>query len=554
MANAPVTDNAPVNAEEAALSKERYWWVFESFARGPDTIFYGSVYFPMLLYLAASDAICQVSSDGISSGADGEKCTVDDTWNRTLWRSVNGAACGVENDMYGMKTITYSQDATLSEGACGTALKAYANITSFTCNCTGDHAFLSSGLRPGNVVLTSIITHSIVVALISPVLGSIIDHTDKRRYVWLYLGIAAGVCNMLASIIGPGGVWIIGLAFATAVAVSTEILWTAKAAFLEDIATTDALRGQLGGMAQVWSFGSQLIFIVVVAALQFTVSPTMAGSIGAIICGLWLGGFEALSVRGMRDRPAKRTRPANRSLVSVGFSELKVTVCELFVKYPECGKYLLFTTVVKQGAGAFLSIYSTYFTLQMKLTGMQVLIISGIVLVVGMPAGYAFAWLANRWTLRKLWFIVLGLWIFLGIVTPAFVYKEQDIVPAIIVGVFYSVGLSWYYSVGYQAFVALVPAGHSMEYAGLYTLWNFATSWISPTIYLAVFQSSNNQRLAISTLIGWNIVAAAFLYNVDFEKGKIDAGAPDAIVPGQQQIELTATAVKTMKDEGEPPL
>ena len=28
------------------LQKERFGYVFETFARGPDTVFYGSVYFP----------------------------------------------------------------------------------------------------------------------------------------------------------------------------------------------------------------------------------------------------------------------------------------------------------------------------------------------------------------------------------------------------------------------------------------------------------------------------------------------------------------------------
>ena len=170
----------------------------------------------------------------------------------------------------------------------------------------------------------------------------------------------------------------------------------------------------------------------------------------------------------------------NKSLIAVGFSELKKTFLELFAKYPHAGKYLVFTAVVKQGAGAFLSIYSTYFTLQMKLTSLQVLIISAIVLVVGIPAGYVFSALAQRYTLKNLWFVVLGLWIVLGAATPAFIYKEQDLVPAIIIGVFYAVALSWYYSLGYYAFAALVPSGHSMEYAGIYVLWNFATGWISP--------------------------------------------------------------------------
>ena len=516
-----------------ALKKERWHWTFESFARGPDTVFYGSVYFPFLLYLAASDALCQINPlGGFSSGADGQKCTVDATWNRTLWNSLNGSACAVDTMVYGENIISYSQDATLRAGDCGAALSAYREMQpgGFTCNCTGDHAFLPSGLRPGNVVLPSYIIGYAVIAILCPLLGSAMDHTDKKKLLWLYIGMGAACCNVLAAILGPNGLWAAGLFFATCVAVLTEIVWAARASFLVDLAYDDSTRGKMGAEAQMYSFVSQLGFVVIVAVLMFVLgnNNVLSPIIGCICCGLWLGIGEYIAVKGMRDRPAKRDL-AGRSLLKVAFGELVHSARSLFKKYPQAGRYLIFHAIVHQGAGSFLSVYSTYFTVQMKLTGMEVLAISGVVLVIGIPGAWSFGQLARRYSLKTCWYIVLCLWIVAGGVVPLFVHREGDFVAAILVGgVVYAFALTWYYAIGFAAFAALIPPDHGMEYAGIYTFFSMAVGWVEPSVYLAIYQSTNSQRLAITSLVAWNLIAMAALSFVDFEQGKRDCGAPDA--------------------------
>ena len=47
-----------VGEDQVLLQKERFGFVFEAFARGPDAVYFGSVYFPALLVFATMDSVC----------------------------------------------------------------------------------------------------------------------------------------------------------------------------------------------------------------------------------------------------------------------------------------------------------------------------------------------------------------------------------------------------------------------------------------------------------------------------------------------------------------
>ena len=502
-----------------SLQKERFGYVFETFARGPDTIFFGSVYFPALLFFATMDSFCD---DAAGKAASGKACTADTAWNRSLWLNLGGSACAKELTLGGGIVYEHNND----NVACASALATYQSKTGFTCNCSSEYAFLDSGLRAGNAVNISYIVTSIAVSIVAPLLGAIVDHTPVKKRAWMILAGVASVFTFLSAITGGNGLWQVGLAFATVVACCTEVIWVVKASYLEDIADCDEIRGELGGKSQCYSFGSQILFLVIVVLLEILFTDTLLKVvIGCCILGIWFAVFESVAVSKMQERQPKQPLPPGQSYSTVALHSVKKSLTELHSKYPQAFRYLIFYAITRNGAGAFLSIYTTYFTVQMKLSGIEIVIISLCVLLVGAPAGVIFAKLTQKFSLKKLWYITLGLWIVAVTLTPFLAYQEGDLVSAILLGgCVFAVALSWYYSVNYPAFAALIPYGHSMEYTGLYDLFGHAFSWIGPLIYTAIYQVSNSQRMAMLTLTGWNLLALGVLYFIDFEKGKVDAG------------------------------
>jgi MFS-type transporter involved in bile tolerance (Atg22 family) len=341
-------------AVDPLLIKERFGFLFETFARGPDTVFYGSVYFPALILFATSDSICDVNSGAVASG---KACTVDSEWNRTLWLSYNGSACAKELSLGG--GITYEHN--MNDAVCANALNAYQGTTGFTCNCSSDYAFLDSGLRAGNAVNISYIIINILVAITAPLLGIIIDRTPIKKKTWVTLAGVASVFTFLSAITGTKGLWQFGLLFATIVGISTELIWVAKSSFLEDIAETDNVRGELGGRGQCYSFASQLIFLLIVAGLTFGIGGTLSVILGCFILGAWFALFETVAVRNMRERQPKLKMESDKNYACTAIQNLKKTLGEIYVHYPQVFRYLVFKAIGQNGAGAFLSLYTTYF-------------------------------------------------------------------------------------------------------------------------------------------------------------------------------------------------
>ena len=92
-------------------------------------------------------------------------------------------------------------------------------------------------------------------------------------------------------------------------------------------------------------------------------------------------------------------------------------------------------------------------------------------------------------------------------------------------GVFGAVLLSWYYAIGWTAFIALTPPAHSGQYRGFYTFCMNIFFWVQQTIFASVVQATNNHQYAFATGAVWAVLGLGVLLTIDFEKGKRDANA-----------------------------
>ena len=110
--------------------------------------------------------------------------------------------------------------------------------------------------------------------------------------------------------------------------------------------------------------------------------------------------------------------------------------------------------------------------MQMKLTGFQILIVSAVVLLMGVPCAILFSKLSGVYPLKRMWQFLLCWWITAGVITPLLVHKEGDLLMAILVGGgMYGFGLVWFFCIGYQAFDCLVPKNQTGLFAGAFSFF-----------------------------------------------------------------------------------
>ena len=207
--------------------RERWAFWFAGFASGPDTV-NGTWWSVAILALAVSDSICGTNpTDQLRSGADGLACTPEAQWNETVFATFNGSSC---TKTVGLQTAYH----VLSTPDCQAAMTAYrayskAVSTEYTCNCssTNPYVFLggTGGTRPSSVLSYASAANNLVIAFILPVVGAVVDTTDKRRQVFLFGGVACAICTLLGSILGANMLWVVGLTFTVFTAIVYEIMF-----------------------------------------------------------------------------------------------------------------------------------------------------------------------------------------------------------------------------------------------------------------------------------------------------------------------------------------
>lgn len=522
MANAAEMDN------EASLRKEQWAYGFESFARGP-AVGIAGVWVPVVIYLASLDSVCTPFA-GQPSGADGMACSDDTVWNQKLWLESNGAACEVLDSLGAAK---YTHDASLP--GCPAALAAYREATAYTCNCTGDYAVLPSGIRAVNVTTLASGVGAILSLFLTPLFGTMLDIQGKRKHRWKLLNVLAAVCVLGIAALARGSIWIISIVFQTAATFLAVLIYTLKSSYMEDLAKDDPTAAKLGGQAMAWLFAAQAIFLVVAGVLTFIVGDMLAVIISTLIYSVWSFVCEWIAISYFRERPAKPEPPEGTSILSRTTKQLVNNLSKLRSNYPEAAKYLLFTIISSAGTIAFLQILTVFTTQHLKLSPIMNLLILAAIIVLGAPFSLLF-YLAGRWfKLKHILIFTMALWTATLIGTT--LIKEGDVVGVFICVVPMSLCFSWYFAIGWAAFICMVPKGTEASFAGLWILAGAIGSSISPVILLAVIEQTNDVRYGLWILAGCCLLSLVLLCFINFEKGRRDAEASVKVKPIQKDEE-----------------
>lgn len=433
----------------------------------------------------------------------------------------------------------------------------------YTCNCTGNfdqHAFLGeNGLRPSTVGVYNVAISQICVALLSPIIGSWAEFSDHRLKVWWWMTGAGVVSTLGCCIIGPNLLWVAGFIFSILTVVFTELQIPIRSSYLEDVAFDDATRGYVGGMRQFTSYSAQVLYAVIVGGCQvFGVFASIAGSeeggwtanaiFATAVCGVWFGIFMPVSLLRLRAHPAKRTDPSGRSMVVRTFAELRAQCAALCSSYPEAAKYLLAHTLCGNGGPVMVTLITAYGAAVLERSSFYITIIALAVLLVGITGAQLFAQCSKRALLsfKQMWALVFALFIAIGILVPVLATGPDlgsYIFCVLLAGVFGAYAFSWFYSMGFSAFISLVPPGQAAAYNGIFVFSSMIVQWVPPAIYGAVVQGTNNHRAAWATIVPWSVMGFVVMMLVDFDKGRRDAGHEDAVAEEKEkELELENTA------------
>ncbi len=366
-----------------------------------------------------------------------------------------------------------------------------------------------------------------IIAVASPLLGAIADRAPVKKRMLLTFSTLGALATAAMGLIGPGD-WVLALVLfgLTNIAANGAFVFydallphIARPAEVDRVSTAGYALGYLGGGLLLMVGG-----LAIGDPARFGLpDKTTAVQVLFVVTGVWWAAFTIplmLRVREPHLPPERRAR--GLAAIRAALGDLRHTFRELR-RYRHATLLLVAFLIYNDGIGTIFRMASVYGAEIGLETGQM---ISALVLVqfVGIPATFAFGWLAGRIGTRPS--ILLGLALYcLVSVLGYYMTTTRDF--------FMLAGLVGLVQGGTQAlsrslFASMIPRDRSSEFFGLFAVFEKFAGILGPAIFTIAVSLTGSSRPAILSIIAFFVVGGLLLLRVDVAAGRAAARAADA--------------------------
>ena len=383
---------------------------------------------------------------------------------------------------------------------------------------------LGLSVAPGALPSYTITASTLISALLLPLLGAIADRTERKKE--LLAGFAwAGAFFASLLFFVKGENWELGVvAF-----IFANLCFGAAAVFNDAILVriaTEQERDRVSsrGWAAGYAGGGLLLalnFVLVTMHDTFGLSEGMAVRISLLSAALWWAGFTFIPFLGLRHYPPLDVEQVSGGVLRRSFGQLGITLKELR-NYPVTLTFLLAYLFFNDGIQTVIASASIYGVEELGFSTGAVLGTYLLVQAVAVVGALAFGRAAQSYGAKRVILVGLGIWML--IVTAALFVPEKQIIPFLVLGVAIGIVLGGTQALARSYFSLLIPRGKEAEYFSFYHAMERGTSWFGTLVFGLVYQFTDSYRPAIFALIMFFVVGGLLLARVDTERGIREAG------------------------------
>jgi len=362
-----------------------------------------------------------------------------------------------------------------------------------------------------------------------PVLGAIADYTNLKKKLmafFCYLGVVASSLLFFASDISYlwAGLFLIisNMSFAAA-----NVFYNA---FLIDITTEDR-RDRVSSYGYATGYLGGVVMLVSNIALignaeALNISTDLAVRISFLSASLWWGLFAIITFLLVRSRGAAKEIPPEKSLVTIGFTEIWETLKELYrLKFTMrfLIAYLFYNdgiqTVILQSS-VFIS-YELFTSKGLPEDNSFLLLIFLVAQVSALVGAIGFERIARVIGAKKT--IITSLIIWCGIVIYAYQFFSSTW-EAWFMGACIGLVLGAAQALSRSLYSQMIPKGREASFFGLYEISEKGTSWMGTLLFTIIVGATGSFRHAILGLMVFFIVGSVVLLFTDTKKAIHEAG------------------------------
>ncbi len=369
-----------------------------------------------------------------------------------------------------------------------------------------------------------------VVAVISPVLGAIADHSQSKKKFLIFFALLCIVFGGLLSLVKEGMI-LEGMLLFIVANIGFQGGNVFYNAFLPEITTQDKY-GRISGYG--WALGYLGAIVIILVCKPFLSGGFEESNLPKVRLTFLLSAvfyliFSLPIFFCLKERMGGFTYDRKDLYIVGGFKRLGDTIRNLN-QFKELGKYLLSYFIYIEGVTTVIYFSTIYAKVTLHLQISDLILFYLIVQTTGIVGALFFGWLADKLLPKKTIQITLLIWCM--VVIGAYLVVDRS--AFFVIGMLAGLAMGSSQSASRSMMGLLTPRDKEAEFFGFYGITGRLSATIGPLFFGAISAWTGNQRTAILAVISFFIVGLILLQRVDEQQG-IRAARNFRVNPGQKQ-------------------
>jgi UMF1 family MFS transporter len=377
----------------------------------------------------------------------------------------------------------------------------------------------------------------LVVAVMSPFLGTIADFSGSKKRFLLFFTVMACLFTASLFVATPGAV-VVGMLFF----ILAEIGYRAAQVFynglLPEIARPEEM-GRISGYG--WAIGTAggVVCLLLILPLIMFIGGTPIVRLSFVITALFFAIAAIPLFLWLKERAKRRSLPEGESYLSLAFSRLGKTI-RTAGQFKEFVKFIIAFLVYNDGIIMALDFAAIIGAVLFGMDEQTMIVFMIVVQITNVVGAYLFGLLVDRIGGKRS--LVLSLLMMIGVVI--WLYFNQTQTGYFLIGAVAGVAMAGAQSVSRTMVAIFAPPGQSAEFYGFFAIAGRTSSFIGPLVYGLIaaeaalwFQrqgqemvpaEQSGQRLAILSIALFLVLGLILLAFVNEDKAREAARLQDA--------------------------
>ncbi|GIV66044.1 MAG: MFS transporter [Chloroflexota bacterium] len=316
----------------------------------------------------------------------------------------------------------------------------------------------------------------LVVAVLSPILGTLADFSASKKRFLLFFTILSVIFTAALFFVMPGDVFT-GMLFFILAEIGYRAAQVFYNALLPEIATPKEM-GKVSGNG--WAFGSLggIVCLLIVLALIMSMGGTTIVRFSFLITAAFYL-FSSLPLfLWLRERAEPQPMKNHEGYLTVAIHRLSETF-RAVRHYREFIKFIIAFLIYNDGIMMALNFAAIIGAVLFGMTQQQLIIFMIIIQITSVAGAYVFGILADRWSSKRS--LIISLVVMIGAVI--WMIFVQNVTVFFVIGAVAGFALTGVQSVSRTLVGQFAPAEKSAEFYGFFEVGGRTSSFIGPAVY-----------------------------------------------------------------------